>query len=97
MVDPLPCERSGQNKSAFVEANYLLPGGHSAPFRGFSTGIRKSMSGMLHKLSCQPCIQHAAACKSGSNFMHQIKHGTYRLIVQPEGKRVAADAARTLV
>jgi hypothetical protein len=24
--------------------------------------------------------------------MHEIKHGTYRLIVQPESKRVAADA-----
>jgi hypothetical protein len=26
--------------------------------------------------------------------MHEIKHGAYRLIVQPESKRVAADAAR---
>src|SRR5204863_1722121 len=44
---------------------------------------------MLRSLEYQPCIpKRGAKVPAGPDWLHEIKHDGYRLIVQREGKRV---------
>src|SRR3954452_4672195 len=44
---------------------------------------------MLRKLKYQPCIPtRGTKVPAGPDWLHEIKHDGYRLIVQREGKRV---------
>src|SRR3954466_646309 len=47
------------------------------------------LSGMLPKREYQPCIPtRGSEVPAGPNWLHEIKHDGYRLIVEREGKRV---------